>query len=285
MAENDIWTIKAALDWTAGYLERKGDENPRISAQWLLCEACGMRRIDLYTHFEQPLTLEERDVLRGYVTRRGAGEPLQYILGVQEFMSLEFIVNPNVLIPRQDTETLVEYVLEKTKNKGFVLLDIGTGTGCIPLSIAHCNSRAFVRGIDVSDAAVALAKENSERLGLTKRADFEKTDILTDIPRGKYDVITSNPPYIESSVIETLQTEVKDYEPKLALDGGTDGLVFYRRICNIAPDILADGGLLAFEIGYNQGAAVAKLMEKDFSDIRIIKDLCGNDRVAAGMLK
>lgn len=215
--------------------------------------------------------------------RRQHHEPLQYILGTQEFMSLEFKVRENVLIPRSDTETLVEFILENVKGD-ISLLDIGTGTGCIPLSIAHYNKNAKVRGLDINETALELSRENAEKLGLLSRSDFQKLDILSDIPSGRYDIVTSNPPYIESNVIPTLQQEVRDFEPHLALDGGEDGLIFYRRITGIAPKFIKKGGFLVFEIGYNQADAVRSLMEKSFSDIQIIKDLSGNDRVVCGRL-
>ena len=277
--------IRELLKQTTEKLRNAGNDNPVFEAHLLVRHITGLSATDLVLSHNTEATTDCIDALDRLILRRIGGEPLQYILGVQEFMSLDFKVIPSVLIPRADTETLVEYVLEKKKSKSFSLLDIGTGTGCIPLSIAFYNKKAFVRGLDINENAVELSKENAEKLKLSERADFELCDILKSCPNGKYDVITSNPPYIESDVIETLQTEVKDFEPHLALDGGPDGLVFYRRICDIAPSILSKDGLLVFEIGYNQGKAVSDLMKNDFKDIEVIKDLCGNDRVVAGILK
>lgn len=272
--------IREKIKLTADKLKSAGNDNAVFEAHQLMRHVTEMSATDLVINHGNELTRAQEEMLDSMTVRRMHGEPLQYILGVQEFMSLEFLVNRSVLIPRADTETLVEYLLETMRGKGFTLLDIGTGTGCIPLSTAHYNTRAFVRGVDISTDALETARKNCKRLGLEKRADFEQLDILAEIPRGKYDVITSNPPYIRRDVIDTLQTEVKDYEPHLALDSGTDGLKFYRRICDIAPELLNPGGILLFEIGFDQGKAVSELMCKNFTDTRIIKDLCGNDRVA-----
>ena len=213
-------------------------------------------------------------------------EPLQYILGECEFMSLDFYVESGVLIPRSDTETLVEAVIEKTdENKNMKILDICTGSGCIGISTAHFRSSAYVDLIDISDKAIEIAKKNIVRNNVQSRVKVQKMDILNEYPSEKYDIVVSNPPYIETEVVDTLQTEVKNHEPRLALDGGKDGLIFYRRITEIAPEILKKGGMLAFEIGYNQGKAVSALMGKNFCDVRIIQDFSKNDRVVTGILK
>lgn len=275
--------IRELIKLSVGRLRENGCDNPLFEAHLLLRHILGISATELSLQYDREI--DKKDELDELINRRIGGEPLQYILGTQEFMSLEFKVTPDVLIPRADTETLVEYLLEKTKGTGFSMLDIGTGTGCIPLSAAYYNKRAFVRGIDISESAVKIAEENCERLNLSERAAFELCDILSERPRGKYDIVTSNPPYIESDVIETLQTEVKDFEPHLALDGGDDGLKFYRKITDIAPSILNRGGRLIFEIGYNQGNAVSNLMQKSFVEVEIIKDFCGNDRVVTGIYK
>ncbi len=277
--------IKELLKDIIHTLRENGNENPVFEAHQLLRYVTKLSATDLVLMHERPVKKRDADALSLLVKRRISGEPLQYILGTQEFMSLEFKVCKDVLIPRADTETLVEYVLEHTKNKGFSLLDIGTGTGCIPLSIAAYNPKALVRGIDIDKNAVDIAEQNCKKLNLTSRAAFEICDILSQIPRGRYDIITSNPPYIESDVIPTLQTEVKDFEPHLALDGGSDGLTFYRRICTIAPELLNKGGMLIFEIGADQGKQVSELMSASFERVEVIKDLCQNDRVCVGYLK
>lgn len=277
--------IKELLRQIVSTLRESGNDNYVFEAHAILRHVLKLSATDLVLMHEKKVTKRQEKKILEFCNRRIGGEPLQYILGTQEFMSLEFKVTPNVLIPRSDTETLVEYVIENYKDKGFSLLDIGTGSGCIPLSVAAYCPRALVRGVDVSDEALKIAKENCKKLTLSHRADFGICDIMTELPKGKYDVITSNPPYIETDVIPTLQTEVKDFEPHLALDGGADGLMFYRRICEIAPMILNKGGMLIFEIGYEQGEAVAQLMEASFCDVKVIKDVPGNDRVVVGILK
>ena len=274
--------IKELLHNSITKLRESGNDNPVFEAHALFRRVLSISATDLVLMHDKKVSKSQEKKILSSIERRISGEPLQYILGVQEFMSLEFKVTQSVLIPRADTETLVEYVINEKKNDGFTLLDIGTGTGCIPLSIAAYCPRAFVRGLDISTDAIKLAEENAKKLMLQSRVNFELCDILSDIPNGKYDIITSNPPYIETEVIGTLQTEVKDYEPRLALDGGTDGLKFYRRICEIAPNLLNPGGMLIFEIGYDQGDKVSSIMKNRFKDVTVIKDLCSNDRVIVG---
>lgn len=216
------------------------------------------------------------------VKRRLNGEPLQYILGSCEFMSLPFKLNKDTLIPRSDTETLVEFLIEHIADKCLKILDIGTGSGCIGISLAKY-TKADVTLLDVSKNALDMARYNGKINNVSVKTI--EMDILKNIPQGKYDVIVSNPPYIQSENINVLQTEVKDYEPYRALDGGKDGLDFYRRITKIAPQILNTNGVLAYEIGYDQANDVKVLMETGFDDIKILKDLCNNDRVVFGKIK
>ena len=264
-------------------LSDAGIDNSLFETHQIIRHVFNFSPVDLILNHEKDASAMESEILQ-LVQRRENHEPLQYILGTQEFMSLEFMVEKNVLIPRSDTETLVEYVMENTSGS-LSLLDIGTGTGCIPLSVAHYNKNAYVRGIDINPTAISLAEKNAEKLGLSRRAIFEKLDILNQMPKGKYDIVTSNPPYIESDIIPTLQLEVRDFEPHTALDGGNDGLIFYRRIIHISPAFLKPKGILIFEIGYNQAESVSQLMENDFENIQVIKDLSGNDRVVVGTLK
>ncbi len=257
-------------------------DNARFEAEQIVTHILGISRTELITNPRRTVTDDEVKRVDETAARRAGGEPLQYILGETEFMSLPFKVNRSTLIPRSDTETLVEHVLEHMNGKACEILDVGAGTGCIGISLTHYNQNARVTELDISFDALNTARENAEINGVSDRTEFIKADILNEIPDGAYDIIVSNPPYIETAVIGTLQTEVKDYEPISALDGGEDGLTFYRRISEIAPKMLKKGGLLAFEIGFDQGESVKKLMEKNFKDVRIIKDLCGNDRVVSG---
>jgi len=275
--------IRELIKKTAQTLTNSGKENALFDAQQIIRHVFSFTAIQLVQNYETDASEHEKEVTK-LALRRASGEPLQYILGTQEFMSLEFFTDKNVLIPRQDTETLVECVLENTKDCT-TFLDIGTGTGCIPLSIAFYNKNAKVTGLDISDDAINLSKKNAEKLSLSDRAVFKKLDILSQIPDGKFDVITSNPPYIKTSIIPSLQEEVRDFEPHLALDGGKDGLLFYKRICSIAPQFLNPEGMLFFEIGYDQAEAVAQLMEDNFEEIKVVRDLAGCNRVVTGRLK
>lgn len=262
-----------------------GIDNYMFEAHLIVRTVLGMSPMDLVLSHQKEVEEDKLEVISDYVKRRISGEPLQYILGTQEFMGIEFEVAKEVLIPRADTETLVEAVLRHLAKNGASVLDIGSGSGCVGLSVAYHNKRVLLRGIDVSDYALELSKRNAKRLGLADRTDFVRADILTDNLSGKYDVIVSNPPYIRTDVIPTLMDEVQFFEPHLALDGGEDGLKFYSVITEKATKLLNEKGLLAFEIGYDQGVAVSALMSEKFDSVQVIKDLAGNDRVVTGILK
>lgn len=268
-------------------LSSAGCENARHTAQLIMRDVFSLDPLGLAINANTDADEEKALTVTEYAKRRALGEPLEYILGTQEFMSLEFDVNPSVLIPRADTETLAETVIGECKKhaESLKLLDIGAGSGCIGISIAHYTDNTHITEVDISENALSTAKRNAEKNKVSDRMSFIQCDILSDIPDGKFDIIVSNPPYIETEVVGTLDTNVRDFEPHTALDGGSDGLVFYRRITEIASDMLNDGGILAFEIGYNQGKSVSELMSADFDGVRIIKDLCNNDRVVIGTLK
>ncbi len=262
-------------------------ENTRFEAEQIVMKAAGVSHTQLVTHGRD---IEADDALCRKVTemtrRRVDGEPLQYILGECEFMSLGFYVNKGVLIPRADTETLVEAVADAADGeRGLKIIDICSGSGCVGISLARFLPDAAVDMLDVSDEAVKTAVRNVERNDVSDRVRAIRFDILSDCPNQVYDIAVSNPPYIETDAIETLEAQVRDHEPHTALDGGTDGLMFYRRITEIADNILRVGGILAFETGYDQADAVKSIMNGKFRDIRVIKDLCGNDRVVIGKLK
>lgn len=261
------------------FVRNELSENAAFEAKQIVKKACAVTDTELIINGKAEVLAENISQAEEMTKRRKNGEPLQYILGEAEFMSLEFEVNEHTLIPRSDTETLVEAMLEEIGDKSVTLLDIGTGTGCIGISMAHY-ANAEVTLADISCGALKTAERNAARNGVSVKT--LQIDILSDVPNGKFDAVVSNPPYIESDVIPSLQTEVRDYEPISALDGGADGLKFYRRIVEIAPSVLNDNGLLAFEIGFNQGNAVFELMSDGFKDVKVIKDLCGNDRVVMG---
>lgn len=275
--------IRELLNETAKKLN--GLDNYMFETHLIVRTILKMSPMDLVLSHKKEVENSLIKAVRSAAERRINGEPLQYILGTQEFMGIEFKVAKDVLIPRADTETLVETVLSYLGKNGACILDIGSGSGCVGLSIAYHNERVYLRGVDISDAALTLSKENAQSLGLTERAAFSKADILTENLSGKYDIIVSNPPYIRSDVIPTLMQEVQCFEPHLALDGGEDGLIFYRTIIAKAPKLLNEKGLLAFEIGYDQGEDVSALMREAFDDIKVIKDLAGNDRVVTGIVK
>lgn len=232
---------------------------------------------------EKKLSEEQLSFCDSALSRLVSGEPVQYIVGGCEFMSLWFNVNSSTLIPRCDTEILVEYLIDKLNGKQVRILDIGTGSGCIAISLAHYLPESEVLSIDISDKALKTAKENAKINGVSERCHFEHCDILSYIPNFPADVVVSNPPYIPKADIHTLDKKVKEFEPLTALDGGEDGLIFYRRISNDIP--ISPEGILAFEVGIGQANDVANIMSERFKEIKIIKDLSGIDRVVCGKLK
>lgn len=236
--------------------------------------------VELLMHKSDTLTPDEENRIDDGIKRIASGEPLQYVVGNTEFMSLEFDVNPSVLIPRSDTECLVEEIIKKAPPSPKIL-DIGTGSGCIAVSLAYYIKDADVYAMDISRDALNTAKRNAKKHNV--HINFTHHDIMTPYS-GDFDILVSNPPYIETDVIPTLDLNVKGFEPHLALDGGINGLDFYTQITASAPNILKSGGQLFYEVGHNQAEAVAKIMSKNFTDIEFIKDLCGINRVVCGRL-
>ena len=257
-------------------------ESPETESGLLISYALGVKRSDLIGRdFEIPKDTE--DTIRTCLRRRIAGEPIQYILGSCGFMSLTFTVTPATLIPRPDTEILVEAVLKRLPADAPTILDIGCGSGCIGLSLAHYAPAAQIIELDISKAALSVAQQNAAALRVSDRVVWMEHDILSSFPAlpEPPDCIVSNPPYIRRAEIAGLQTEVKAYEPQSALDGGIDGLDFYRAITRRA--VLQPGGLLAFEVGIGQAGSVrALLQEAGYSQIEILPDLAGIDRVVLG---
>ena len=273
---------KEAYELGITRLTEAGIEEAKSDTLLLLDGICHVTRNDILLHGEE--VLEEKLVLafKEALAKRCERIPVQYITGVQNFMGLDFMVSEHVLIPRFDTEILVEEVM-KNLHDGFSILDMCTGSGCILLSLLHYSNDCVGVGVDVSEDALSVAKQNCEKLGLT--ASFLQSDLFTNVS-GKYDIIVSNPPYIRSDVIPTLMEEVKGHEPMLALDGMEDGLYFYRKIIEESPDYLNGGGMLFFEIGYDQGEDVSSLMEEaGYKDVRVVKDYAGLDRVVFGILQ
>lgn len=383
MATNDqTWTVKAILDWCEGYLANKGDASPRHAAQYLLGEAMGLSRIELYTNFDKPLTDEERSTMRTWVARRGAGEPLQLICGTAPFRHMVLEVAPGVLIPRPETEVLVSEVLalfpppkqisahafedlsavsgqvegaedfaseipvvemgsiseeassgasaggidsaserpeaftlkdgaqssqsqidgveqddetiaagsasemdSDSKPEAIRVIDLCTGSGCIACALATEHPNMEVLAFDIAPEALALAQRNVEAQGVADRVAVRESDLLSTVVadsdnKGSFDVIVSNPPYIPSQVVDTLTAEVNDYEPRPALDGGTDGLELFRRFIGDACELLKPSGVLAVEL-FEESLEEARNIALDhgFSEARIVQDLTNRPRI------
>lgn len=284
--------IKEFMRYSTNSLMNANIEAPVFEAGVMLSYVLKCDRAYIYSHDDRVLETNVLEVLEYMIEQRTNNVPLQYLVGETGFMSLSFVVSPAVLIPRQDTEILVEKCIELVNRKTCVrshkgkvkVLDLCTGSGCIAISIAYYCFNSRVVACDVSQDALDIAKVNSERNGVQNRLELRCGDLFEALEsEQQFDIIVSNPPYIETKTIAELQKEVRDYEPHLALDGGEDGLDFYRRIITQATGYLTYGGCLAFEIGYNQGQSVSELMKKDFNNIEILKDISGNDRVVLGI--
>ena len=258
----------------------------KVDARILLEYACKTDRNALFLHGDMEVKDEDEKTYLELLSKRIMHIPLQYLTGEQEFMGLTYKVNESVLIPRQDTECLVEIVL-KHLHDGMRILDMCTGSGCILISLLHYSNDCEGVGVDLSEEALNVARDNAERLsnnGISDKmnVNFVHSDLFENID-GNFDIIVSNPPYIKTEVIKGLMPEVREYEPMMALDGMEDGLYFYRKIISSAKEHLSRGGQLFFEIGYDQGQEVSDLMRKEgYTDVEVLKDLAGLDRVVYG---
>lgn len=266
-------------------LEKAGIPEAALDARLLLEYICETNRNDLLAHGDREVEDARRERYFEAIGKRKSRIPLQHITGMQEFMGLRFLVNENVLIPRQDTEILVEEVLRDLQD-GSRILDMCTGSGCILISLLHYSNWCEGVGADISAKALEVASKNAANLLETEKQPLMTESNLFEKIEGKFDVIVSNPPYIRTDVIDTLMPEVKDFEPMQALDGRKDGLFFYREIVKQAGDHLHPEGKLYFEIGYDQAEAVSRLMETaGFAEVRVVKDYAGLDRVVCGTLR
>lgn len=279
--------ISEALKQAKQKLKNIGIDTYSLDSELILCEVTGFNKTQLFIKDDYELSEKEESLFKAYLERREKKEPIAYIFGRQEFMALNFKVNPYTLIPRPDTEVLVEKLIEEVNLKGYKkLLDIGTGSGAIAISTLKYTKNSEFDAIDISQGALDTAKLNAQENGVISRINFIKSDIFENINNKKYDVIVSNPPYIKTDIIDGLEDNVKKYEPFSALDGGKDGLYFYRKITEGAVSRLNAKGLLIYEIGYDQGLEVSQLMkEHGFEGISVLKDLAGLDRVVYGYLK
>lgn len=277
-------TYRECYEQGCRILQAAGIEEAALDARLLLEAVCGTDRNDLLVHGEQPVSPEAEEKYLNWIRQRAEHIPLQQLTGEQDFMGLTFSVNEHVLIPRQDTEILVEEVL-KELHDGMRVLDMCTGSGCILLSLLHYSNDCEGLGVDLSAEALEVAGRNVLKVLTPEKAEhahFLQSDLFEKV-EGKFEIIVSNPPYIASAEVEKLMLEVRDHEPRMALDGTEDGLYFYRRIIEEAGKHLVSSGMLFFEIGYDQGQAVSELMRTEgYCDVQVVQDYAGLDRVVFG---
>ncbi|MDY6951623.1 MAG: peptide chain release factor N(5)-glutamine methyltransferase [Thermodesulfobacteriota bacterium] len=284
----ETWTILKLLKWTTDYFKSHQIEHPRAASEILLAHALGMARVDLYIQYDRPLEPQELEVFKGFIQRRLKREPVAYIVGEKGFWSLDLTVTPDVLIPRPETETLVEAALSLLPPEGpsrpLRILDLGTGSGAVAIALATERAGHRYYAIDSSYKAVAVAQHNAQRHGVEGDISFFQGHwfeaLQEDRGRG-FDLIVSNPPYVSQQDYETLPSEISQYEPPQALDGGADGLDAIRLIIEKAPGHMASGGWLLLEMGYDQAASIERLMAASgaYRDVSVIKDYSGLDRV------
>ena len=281
-----MYSILQIIELSAEYLNTKGVESPRLNAELLLANLLNCKRLDLYLKYDQPLKEIEINKYRELIARRGKREPLQYIIGNVEFYGLNFSVNPNVLIPRQETEILVDQIISNIdKNTKVKILDIGTGSGNIPIALAKNLPNVEIVAIDISGNAIAIAKFNSERNNVSDRINFINSDFNKYLisENHQFDIIVSNPPYIKIDEYNLLEKELTDFEPNIALTDFNDGLTFYRNISEKSKSLLKSNGQIYFEVGISQSAKVKEILENNnFSNIKLVKDYLEIERVVYG---
>lgn len=297
----ETWTIQKLLNWVAEYLKTKGVDSPRLSAELLLSHVLGLKRIELYTQFNKVVQQEQLTQLHGFVKRAAEHEPIAYLTGKREFYSLEFEITPACLIPRPETELLVERAIEFLRKRNgeqpavslsnLFVCDLCTGCGCVAIAIARNFASCRIVATDISDTALEVAERNVTKHGLTNRVKLLKGDLFEPVIPGlgpaKFDLIVANPPYVSEPEYEKLPKNVKDFEPKQALIAGKDGLDITRKIVTDAGRFLKPGGMLMLEIGNEQGPAVKKLMDEStcFENASICKDDQKLDRIAVVFAK
>lgn len=289
MAGIQPWKVIDVINWGKKYFEEKGIDSPRLTIELLLCHVAGCKRIELYSGFERFLSEAELSALRDLVKRRIKREPLQYIIGTTSFMGMEFCVQPGVLIPRPETEQMVSKIVEYYKNNPpSRILDIGSGSGCIALSLAKAFTGSHVTGIDNSPVSVETAKYNALVNGV-ENALFELHDILKNpasvpyIDSKRYDLVVSNPPYIDKAEHDLLDPEVRIYEPAEALTDFGDGLTFYRQYAKIFKDLLTDDGTFIIEIGWGQKQEIVEIFGNEGIEVTAIDDFGGVPRIITNL--
>jgi len=285
----ETWTITKLLNWVTQYLAEKGIDSPRLSAELLLSHVLGLKRIELYTQYNEPVAEQQLSRLRELVKRAGQNEPIAYLVGKTEFYSMEINVTPDCMIPRPETELLVQRAVEflRTRSGNQFVCDLCTGSGCIAVAIAKNYPNTRIIATDICDAALAAAAINVEKHRLQDKITLLSGDlfdpIIPQLDVGKFDLIVCNPPYVSSGEYEKLDKNVKDYEPRLALLAGDDGMDIYRRIIEKVDRFLKSDAALILEIGYAQGPAIQEMLEQTgiFTEIKIEKDLHNNDRIVS----
>ncbi|MCH7731589.1 MAG: peptide chain release factor N(5)-glutamine methyltransferase [Candidatus Marinimicrobia bacterium] len=276
------WRIIEILKWGEEYFASKGFESPKREIEWLLVDLLSLPRIDLYLQFDQLINSKDLVTLKSWIKRRLNHEPLQYITGKTEFYGIPIKVNPHVLIPRPETERLVEIALKLAEDiDAKEIVDVGTGSGCIAIALAANLKHVKILATDNSERALQVAQRNAEQNAVVKNIQFAKLDILTEDLEGPFDILVSNPPYVRQDEVSTLMPEIRDYEPIGALTDGADGLDFYRRFAAIARKCVREGGFLALEVGLNpHPQQVREIFEEaGFEAIEFFKDYNGDDRV------
>ena len=282
-----IWTIQKLLNWITQYLTDKGIDSPRLGAELLLSQVLGLKRIELYTKFDKIVAGQELDKLHDLVKRAGQNEPVAYLTGRTEFYSLELNITGDCMIPRPETELLVQRAIEflRTRTGIQFVCDLCTGSGCIAVAIAKNFPNSRIIATDISSAALTVAAGNVEKHRLKEQIKLLCGDLFEPLIRhldvDKFDLIVCNPPYVSAAEYEKLDKNVKDYEPKIALFAGDDGMNAYQRIIEKANQFLKTGAALMLEIGYAQGSAIVSLLEQTgaFNEIKIEKDVHDNDRI------
>ena len=272
-----IWTTIDLIKWGEDYFVSKGISNAKLEVEWFLCHILNCQRIDLYVQFEEPLIKDELVQFKKFVNRRILGEPFQHILGKSDFYGRDFIVNKHVLIPRPETEIII--ALLKKRGPVESILEIGTGSGCLPITISLENLSTSIIATDISKDALIIANKNAQTLG-PNNIDFKFHDFLNTDINSTFDVVVSNPPYIGSNEMDTLQKEVQDYDPKIALTDNDDGLSFYRRFSELGASLLNENGYMLLELGgSHQVVAISEIFESHQLNVKFHNDLQGNPRI------
>src|SRR5262245_916770 len=279
---SETWTVRRLLEWTEDFLRKRNVESPRLEAQILLAHALGCKKIDLYVRYDEEPAEDRRTAFRDMIRKRADGMPVAYLVGYREFYSLQFAVTPAVLIPRPETETLVMEAIRRIQTTVAPrVLDLGTGSGCIAISLARPHKTAQVTAVDVSGDALAVAAINADRHGVRPRVALVEGDLFAPISGQKFDLVVSNPPYIAHREFPALDVGVRDFEPRSALDGGPDGLDYYRRIAGDVPGYLSPGGSVLVEIGPTQETGVRELFAAQLEPGPTYKDAAGRPRVVS----